>query len=68
MLFRSLYRQKYCGCLVSLGESEFREKINREHEQLALGECLQAADFEKDAKHFEAEGRKGQKTGCDCAP
>lgn len=59
-----LYRQKYCGCLVSLGESDFRDKINREHEALALGECLQGADFERHARHFEAEGRKGEKPPC----
>ncbi len=35
-----LYRQKYCGCVVSLESSSFYEKIAREHEQLALSECL----------------------------
>ncbi len=35
-----LYRQKYCGCVVSLEHSDFFEKISREHEQLALSECL----------------------------
>lgn len=35
-----LYRQKYCGCVVSLESSSFFEKITREHEQLALSECL----------------------------
>lgn len=35
-----LYRQKYCGCIVSLETSSFYEKVAREHEQLALSECL----------------------------
>lgn len=35
-----LYRQKYCGCVVSLESSSFFEEIAREHEQLALTECL----------------------------
>jgi predicted adenine nucleotide alpha hydrolase (AANH) superfamily ATPase len=35
-----LYRQKYCGCVVSLESSSFFEKVTREHEQLVLSECL----------------------------
>ena len=48
-----LYRQKYCGCLVSLEESDFREKISREHEKIALRECLNSADFAQGAKLFD---------------
>lgn len=29
-----LYRQRYCGCIISLGESSFKDKIKKEHDQL----------------------------------
>ncbi|NLA95581.1 MAG: epoxyqueuosine reductase QueH [Clostridiaceae bacterium] len=29
-----LYRQKYCGCVISLGESSFRESITKDHQEL----------------------------------
>lgn len=35
-----LYRQKYCGCLVSLEESSWQKAIISEQEELALWECL----------------------------
>ncbi len=35
-----LYRQKYCGCVVSFESSSFYEKVAREHELLALSACL----------------------------
>ncbi|HNZ63924.1 MAG TPA: epoxyqueuosine reductase QueH [Bacillota bacterium] len=35
-----LYRQKYCGCVVSLEHSDYFETVSREHEQLALAACL----------------------------
>lgn len=37
-----LYRQKYCGCLVSLAESSWQESILSEQEELALWECLKS--------------------------
>jgi predicted adenine nucleotide alpha hydrolase (AANH) superfamily ATPase len=40
-----LYRQKYCGCVVSLESSTFFNKIAREHEQLALAECLNCFSY-----------------------
>ena len=33
-----LYRQKYCGCCISLDESKFNEKILREHEAFVAKE------------------------------
>ena len=33
---RGLYRQKYCGCMISLAESSFREKIERDLQGLRL--------------------------------
>lgn len=35
-----LYRQKYCGCLISLEGSDHRDSILKEHERLALKDCL----------------------------
>ncbi len=29
-----LYRQKYCGCVISLEESAFRESITKDHQEL----------------------------------
>jgi predicted adenine nucleotide alpha hydrolase (AANH) superfamily ATPase len=35
-----LYRQKYCGCIVSLDDSRFRDRIERDHDRLAMEHCL----------------------------
>lgn len=51
-----LYRQKYCGCLVSLEKSDFREAIQRDHEKLALSQCLQTEDFESKLLGLAADG------------
>ncbi len=32
-----LYRQRYCGCIFSLGESSFKERIKAEHARLEQG-------------------------------
>lgn len=40
-----LYRQKYCGCLVSLEESRFVDAIKEEHKRLALRDSLRSGPF-----------------------
>ncbi|NMA17784.1 MAG: epoxyqueuosine reductase QueH [Clostridiaceae bacterium] len=39
-----LYRQKYCGCILSLEASDFYEKIAREHDTLVLQDTLTRCD------------------------
>ena len=58
-----LYRQKYCGCVVSLENSRFTEKISREHEKIALWECLQTGDFAKEVIRYDKETWDGIKKG-----
>ena len=56
-----LYRQKYCGCVVSLEDSRFSEKIAREHEKIALWECLQTSDFAKEAIRYDKDNWEAMK-------
>ncbi|MDD2572689.1 MAG: epoxyqueuosine reductase QueH, partial [Eubacteriales bacterium] len=56
-----LYRQKYCGCVVSLEDSRFSEKIAREHEKIALWECLQTGDFAKEAIRYDKDNWEAMK-------
>jgi predicted adenine nucleotide alpha hydrolase (AANH) superfamily ATPase len=41
---RGLYRQKYCGCILSLESSDFYESIACEHDTLAFQETLTRCD------------------------
>lgn len=36
-----LYRQKYCGCIFSLRESDFRAKIEKQHAELLAAKALE---------------------------
>ncbi|HZK28993.1 MAG TPA: epoxyqueuosine reductase QueH [Clostridia bacterium] len=48
-----LYRQKYCGCIISFEQSKFFESVSREHEQIALCACLNSKDFLQEAEAYD---------------
>lgn len=37
-----IYRQKYCGCIISLEASKFYDRIALEHDELAVRHCAEA--------------------------
>ncbi|NLA72099.1 MAG: epoxyqueuosine reductase QueH [Clostridiaceae bacterium] len=49
-----LYRQKYCGCIISLKESSYWERISQEHEQLAIWGSLSSGGLAQQAVIYDA--------------